>query len=385
MKKLLFYFLLVYSPIAFSQTNKTVFDKVITVLSSINGIGYHYSLLTTQGMPTDTMLIQTEGQFAFQVNSSDSLLGCNFWNSSEVLHPYFKKIVKNQSFYDGSNYYQSSIAKSIFRNMKTEKIKLKKEQLIDNLSNQASEILSLLKSNNQIVLNKKDTLFERENCYKYLLKDSLSGLLRVLVISKKNNYPLYLKSIINPKQPFIEECFFSNYIQFSRFDSNKYIQEFSNLKDTINEKIEVLKNDEEIPNWIMEDLSGKKISMSELKGKVIFINLTSVFCGPCYKKIPYLNNLYKKYKTNSDVVFISFFYLPAETQERLIKYKERNKVDYPIFFKPQNSIMNKIDLAYPSFILVDKNNKLKVVTESLNNNNFESFFEKEIDLRLKQK
>jgi thiol-disulfide isomerase/thioredoxin len=53
------------------------------------------------------------------------------------------------------------------------------------------------------------------------------------------------------------------------------------------------------------DDQGKVVSLSSLKGKVIYVDLWATWCGPCMQEMPHFEQLKLKYKDNPNVVFIS--------------------------------------------------------------------------------
>jgi thiol-disulfide isomerase/thioredoxin len=53
------------------------------------------------------------------------------------------------------------------------------------------------------------------------------------------------------------------------------------------------------------DKNGKKVPLSSLKGKVIFVDIWATWCGPCMAEMPHYEELKAKYKDNPSVVFVS--------------------------------------------------------------------------------
>lgn len=41
----------------------------------------------------------------------------------------------------------------------------------------------------------------------------------------------------------------------------------------------------------LEDINGKTIKLSDLYGKVLYLDIWATWCGPCCEEIPYMENL----------------------------------------------------------------------------------------------
>ena len=61
-----------------------------------------------------------------------------------------------------------------------------------------------------------------------------------------------------------------------------------------------------LPAFELADLSGKTWRLTDLKGKVVLINLWATWCGPCNAELPELEKLYLKIKDRSDIQILTF-------------------------------------------------------------------------------
>ncbi len=125
----------------------------------------------------------------------------------------------------------------------------------------------------------------------------------------------------------------------------------------------------------LTELSGKIISSQDtiFNSKVIYITLWGTWCPPCKSEIPTLINLHNKYNDHG-LVIVGIAFERDESaelrQERLIKFKEEQKINYLILDGglPQNfesvfpSIKNVEGL--PIEILINRKGKLEVIRNS---------------------
>jgi thiol-disulfide isomerase/thioredoxin len=58
-------------------------------------------------------------------------------------------------------------------------------------------------------------------------------------------------------------------------------------------------------NFTAIDVSGHKVNLADLKGKVIYIDLWATWCGPCLNEMPKFDEIKDQYRNDPKVVFLS--------------------------------------------------------------------------------
>ncbi|WP_165963688.1 TlpA family protein disulfide reductase [Hymenobacter radiodurans] len=82
-------------------------------------------------------------------------------------------------------------------------------------------------------------------------------------------------------------------------------------------------------NLPLVTLGGKNINLSELKGKVVFVNLWASWCPPCVAEMPGIHALYEKVdKSKVAFVMISLDEKPAKARALL----KRRDYTFPVYF-----------------------------------------------------
>ena len=110
-------------------------------------------------------------------------------------------------------------------------------------------------------------------------------------------------------------------------------------------------SDKEAPDFTLTDLSGKSISLSDLKGKVIFVNFWATWCGPCRHEIPDFIEFYNKNKDNGVVILgVSV----DKSANKVRDFVEDNKINYPIVMATNEMVRDyKPGKFIPTTIIID--------------------------------
>ena len=94
-------------------------------------------------------------------------------------------------------------------------------------------------------------------------------------------------------------------VQIEKFKDNADNIEYYNQIKKFFATISLLIPGSPAPDFTLTDINGKKVSLSDFKGKVVYIDFWGTWCGPCRKELPYYKALQEKFTGNDNVVFMS--------------------------------------------------------------------------------
>jgi thiol-disulfide isomerase/thioredoxin len=83
------------------------------------------------------------------------------------------------------------------------------------------------------------------------------------------------------------------------------------------------------PDFTLNDLSQKKIKLSNFKGKVVILNFFATWCPPCRAEIPELIKLYRLHKEKGLVILGVSLDMDVTPQE-LATFVRNSKITYPV-------------------------------------------------------
>ncbi|MGJ5641480.1 TlpA family protein disulfide reductase [Formosa sp. S-31] len=109
----------------------------------------------------------------------------------------------------------------------------------------------------------------------------------------------------------------------------------------------------------LTDMDGKKVSLSELKGKVVVLNFWFTLCKPCVKEMPELNELTEKYKNDKDVVFLGITF---NNTEDVKKFMSDHEFNYRIIPNAAELVSGYNMSIFPHNAIIDKNGIIKYFT-----------------------
>jgi peroxiredoxin len=128
------------------------------------------------------------------------------------------------------------------------------------------------------------------------------------------------------------------------------------------------------PGFTLKDTTGKKVSLSDYKGKAVVVDFWATWCAPCKVEIPWLVKLRDQYASQGLVILgVSEDDLDLDDQKALLKEKQeiadsatKLGINYPVLLDDQkvSEPYGGID-ALPTTFYIDRNGKVVAATLGL--------------------
>lgn len=115
------------------------------------------------------------------------------------------------------------------------------------------------------------------------------------------------------------------------------------------------------PDFTLQTLDGKDITLSELKGKKVVLNFWATWCPPCKKEMPHLQKYYENNAKDENVEFVAVnltYY--NQTKEQVQQFADSYKITFPILLMEDSKIGEKYEvLTIPSTFFIDTDGKIQ--------------------------
>ncbi|MBI2329207.1 MAG: redoxin family protein [Chloroflexi bacterium] len=113
------------------------------------------------------------------------------------------------------------------------------------------------------------------------------------------------------------------------------------------------------PDFTLTNLEGNSLTLSDLRGKAVFINFWATWCPPCRAEMPEIEAVYQQYK-NKNVVVIGVDLYEDESLVR--QYVERGGFSWTFVIDSNGEVTKNYAItAIPTSFFLDKEGVIQAV------------------------
>lgn len=130
------------------------------------------------------------------------------------------------------------------------------------------------------------------------------------------------------------------------------------------------------PDFTFAPENGKSTKLSDLKGKVVWINFFATWCGPCRKELPHLQKeVYDKLKNNPQFELVILG--REHSWEEINKFTKENNYNMPFYPDAGRKVFSLYAKQnIPRNFIIDKEGKIAITSTGFTEKEFEEIVEK---------
>jgi peroxiredoxin len=114
------------------------------------------------------------------------------------------------------------------------------------------------------------------------------------------------------------------------------------------------------PDFTLTTLDGKKVQLSDLKGKKIIVNFWATWCPPCKAEMPHMQNYYEDFAKDENVEILAVNLTNGDKVESVQNFVE----DYGLTFPIPMDVEGKVGETYqaitiPTSYMIDTKGRIQ--------------------------
>jgi len=108
------------------------------------------------------------------------------------------------------------------------------------------------------------------------------------------------------------------------------------------------------PDFTFPDLDGRKVSLSDFRGKVVLVNIWATWCPPCRDEMPSMQKLYEGFKGEDfEILAVS---IDSNGSEAVAPFMRKMNLTFPALLDPRGKIRSLYRITgVPESFIIDKN------------------------------
>ncbi len=127
------------------------------------------------------------------------------------------------------------------------------------------------------------------------------------------------------------------------------------------------------PNFTATLDNGEEFKLSDYKGKVVMLQFTASWCSVCMQEMPFIESEIWTQHQKDSLIVVGID--RDEPIEKVIKFKEKTKITYPLALDPGADIFGLFALKEAGVtrnVIVGKDGKIKYLTRLYNREEFDA-------------
>lgn len=108
----------------------------------------------------------------------------------------------------------------------------------------------------------------------------------------------------------------------------------------------------------LTDLQGDLVTMADLRGKVVFLNIWATWCAPCREEMPSMEKLYERLHGDKGFVMLAVSQ-DTSSSEEVMAYVKKHGYHFDVLLDPKNAVAEAYNVSgVPETFIIDREGRI---------------------------
>lgn len=111
------------------------------------------------------------------------------------------------------------------------------------------------------------------------------------------------------------------------------------------------------PDFVLTDLHGQKVALSQFRGKVVLVNFWATWCPPCREEMPSMEQFYRRFQEQGLVLLA--VNIEEDGDATVPRFLQGKGYSFPILLDTAAEVQNRYQVfRFPETFVIDRNGNI---------------------------
>ncbi|WP_407271478.1 TlpA family protein disulfide reductase [Radiobacillus sp. PE A8.2] len=125
---------------------------------------------------------------------------------------------------------------------------------------------------------------------------------------------------------------------------------------------DVLDKGTRAPDFTLSTIDGESVSLSDYRGKVVFLNFWATWCGPCKMEMPEMEEFHQENDGNVEILAVNATQSEIQGVEEVSNFLQAANVTFTNVLDPEATVIKAFNVVgLPTTYIIDKDGVIQEI------------------------